>query len=172
MIMTDEQVRELLKKADEVFQRLTPEAQREHITAKAAARAAAIYHMRKDGYAYAEIAARFGVSPSRARQIVERHKRTLERDAMKAAELRKGVGLDTPMVLLDLSVRSHHLVVNSLHGGWEATIRDVLKEGWRELLRYPNFGRRSLMEIQTAIKPYELTEWGETDEEISQRYGQ
>jgi hypothetical protein len=56
--------------------------------------------------------------------------------------------------LSGLSVRARNCIINEL--GREATIGDVIAMSDKELLRVPNFGKKSLRELRLLIEAYAL----------------
>ena len=60
--------------------------------------------------------------------------------------------LATPVNDLDLSVRA----LNCLKSAEVETLGDLVKHEWRELLRYRNFGKKSLREIEELLEKYNL----------------
>jgi DNA-directed RNA polymerase alpha subunit len=123
------------------------------------------HDLRGGGKTYAEIGHALGVSAHRASQICKKAEWLLGREAIRAefaeSDLR---GLPDCMSLLDalrdehvkafLSIRTCNCLyseASAAFGNIVKTIGDVRRAKDEDLLRIPNFGRKSLHEVRSVL---------------------
>ena len=99
------------------------------------------------GLTFREIGARWGVTTERARQVVEALKRKAAIRARKAAVPHP---LTDDVLVEDLALRHHTLYC--LQNDSIKTVGAVRGMTDAELLRIPNFGRKSLHELRGVIR--------------------
>lgn len=103
----------------------------------------AIYKAAQRGESWAEIGRKFGICRERVRQIVLKQRRLAEH-----AEATKGATPDGPIQNYTMSARA----ANCLKNENIVTLRQLEEYTEAELLRVPNFGRKSLEEIVKLCK--------------------
>jgi DNA-directed RNA polymerase alpha subunit len=115
-------------------------------------RAEKIAKLREDGLTLRQIAALEGISLSRVGQIfVERRARATRAEGreLERARLVTGAGYrDVRVDIFELSARARHCLRNDNIG----TIDDLVQLSEAELLRIPNFGRKSLNEVKGHLR--------------------
>jgi hypothetical protein len=96
----------------------------------------------------------FGLSAARVSLIIAKAERAAEAAAKRKSVVHNYKRIeDVPIELLDLSARS----ANCLYNEKCETVGDVMQRTDGELMRMPNFGRRSVREVRECIEQLKAT---------------
>jgi hypothetical protein len=102
-----------------------------------------VLQWRNEGKTWGAIGGQLNVTPSRASQIYAEAWRKVARRRLPDEPLT----LESPVTIFDFSVRTG----NCLKNEGIVTLNDLLMRSEAELLRMPNFGRRSMGEVNEAL---------------------